>query len=293
MFMMMDGHRMHHRWWHDISLLVVHIRNLCVISLRRRVLVRFIFPSRFNYSRCSLTRVSTHFIHLQATATNATTAACASKGRDLSSPANVPMVGVVASAASISMNARVRHASMVAFALTKLQAMRAHARKSTPDRIARKTLKFATIHRARTVRSAWWKRASRSAIVSQIFMVKNVNISTMNAKLDRGEWAFFFDVEQRFAESLNWTFFSPTINSPLSDVKMVDNVLMASTTTCVAAGTTSGACSANVYRTRRRASSTATTRWLTESRRRLRWRASNLRRMLIYLQQPRLVLWRR
>lgn len=73
---------------------------------------------------------------------------------DSISRANVPMDGAVASAASISMNAKVRHVSTVEFALTKLLAMRARARKSTPDPTARRTLKFATTHRARIAHSA-------------------------------------------------------------------------------------------------------------------------------------------
>lgn len=99
-----------------------------------------LFPRTFHYSQCIQT-ISISFISpfLQATATNATTVECVLKGQASNSRANVPMDGEVASAASTSMNARVRRVSTVEFVSTKLQAMRARAQKSTPDQTAKRT----------------------------------------------------------------------------------------------------------------------------------------------------------
>lgn len=53
-------------------------------------------------------------------------------------------------------------------------------------RIARKTLRFATIRHAKTAPFVLWKRANQSAIVFPIFTARNANISTTNVKSDHG-----------------------------------------------------------------------------------------------------------
>lgn len=124
MMMMMISLHVHHLrylWTRSISLIVSSNISLLTLSMYRTISISFIS------------------LYLQATATNVTTAECVLKDQASSSRANVPMDGAVASAASTSMNARVRRVSTVEFVSTKLQAMRVRAQKSTPVRTARRT----------------------------------------------------------------------------------------------------------------------------------------------------------